>query len=167
MATKDELEQKPLFRFAKVLFSLSAFIVATLTVFVWYGVKSKDYDTSRSYFVCNSFTTQHGLTDDEKETLKVSQPPAFNAGSAAQTRINQVCYQEYSGGKDAATQANIDSFRAFQSGPDGRVYTIQGTKTSDDWHWDGLLIALAVEYLVFWFLKQAGLYIAGGRDALK
>lgn len=165
MTTKRELERKPLFRFTKVLFGLSAFIVIGLTVLIWYAVASSNVDARQAYFICNSGTTEHPLTQSEQSYIQTSKATTLAYGSDDQINTNKICYQEYSGKDPAsATKSDIDFFRQMQGGINGQVYTIKNI--GHDWYWNWLMGILVVEYLPFQLLRTVGLYVAGGREAL-
>lgn len=167
MATKHELEQKPLFRLTKVIFWVFALIAVGLTVVVWYVIASSSVDASSAYFVCNSSTVQHPLTSSEQSDIESSKATRFAYGSTDQTNTNKLCYQEYSGGKDpnSASQSDINFFHQMQAGSNGQVYTIFGVQ--HNWYWGWLIGVLVVEYFIFQILKTLGLYVAGGEEALK
>jgi hypothetical protein len=167
MATKHELERKPLFRFTKVLFWISAIIVIGLTVVVWYVIASSGVDASQAYFVCNGQTTQHPLTQSQQNYIQTFHASTFrNAPNDVDNEgVHKTCYQEYSGkNPELATNAEVQDFRSWETGSNGDVYAVQGIH--HDWHWSWLIGALVVEYIIFQLLKNLGLYIAGGKEAL-
>ena len=169
MATRPELEKKFVFRFAKVTGIVLAVIVLGLTLLIWYATKETIRNIDQAYFVCNFSSTSHQLTSGEKEILRVLGLNTFARGSEENTRLSKECYKEYSGGKDPemATQSDIAMFREFTDGADERTYTIQGIKQEEDWHWGYLMLALLIEYGIFVGLRNTGLYVAGGKEALE
>jgi hypothetical protein len=170
MSTRDQLERKFAFRFVKVFFIFFVAIVAVITLFIWYNSREQVFEASQAYFLCNNQgNTQFQLTNSEKIILSNIKQPFFHQYSDEQMRINKVCYKQYSGGKEPelASESDISLFREFEKGIDGRVYTIQGIRIFYDWGWEYLLYSIIVEYIIFQFLKYLGLYIAGGKEALK
>lgn len=168
MATKHELERKPLFRLIKVLFWISALIVVGLTIGIWYMIASQNVDASQAYFVCNGQTTKHPLSQSQKSYIQTFHTTTFAAdqNTIDEGSVNMTCYQEYSG-KDpnTATNAEIQDFRTWQTGSNGVVYTIGGIQ--HNWYWGWLVGILIAEYFIFQILKTLGLYVAGGREALE
>ena len=170
MTTRIHLEQKPFFRLSKVLFIMFSTIIVGLTFFVCYLSKEKVLNTDKAYIVCNhAQNKQFNLTLEEKKILQNSFLYSFPIGSETQIRINKLCYQDYSGGKnpDLASASDISLFREMEKGSDDRVYTVKGIQQDYNWNWKWLIIALITEYILLQGLRLAGLYIAGGKEALK
>jgi hypothetical protein len=168
MTTKHELERYSLFRLAKVVFWILVATVVGLTLFIWYAVASQGVDASHAYFVCNGGHTQHSLTPSQQGYIQTYNADSFknDLDDTDKENANMICYQEYSG-KDptSATITDVQNFREFQSGSNGAVYTIHGVE--HNWYWSYLLGALLAEYILFLLVKTAGLYVAGGKEALE
>lgn len=169
MATKDELEERPLFRAAKIGFGLSAFIIVGLTLLVWYATAEKTFDFSKAYIQCNGLPEgKYELTDGQRKAIESSYNHGLVSSSPESIQASKTCYGEYSGGKDPdlATSFDIQLFVEMQKGSGGEVYTIEGIQEGMNYHWDWLCYFLFGEYLIYQVLKAGGLYIAGGREAL-
>lgn len=170
MTTQIHLEQKPLFRLSKIIFIIFSFLVIGLTMLVWFLSREKILNTNKAYIVCNHAQEKRfQLTVAEKEVLQNSYLYNFPKGSDAAIRIAKLCYQDYSGGKDPelALEENISLFREIEKGLDGRVFTISGIEQGFNWNWKYIIIALIIEYILLQGLRIAGLYVAGGKEALK
>lgn len=167
MATKKELERKPLFRLAKVIYGFFSAIILLATVGAIFLFKSEKLDTATAYVSCNSLAARVELTDSEKEELALNNG-IFRTGTPTKGRINKACYTIYSGGKDpeAASSMDIALFKEMEAGTDGNVYKVEGTKKIHDYHVGVFIIVFLIELAVLNILRRTGLYIAGGKEAL-
>jgi len=168
MTTKYELEKNSLFRLTKVVFWILVATVVGLTLLIWYAVASQGADASHAYFVCDGGHTQHSLTPSQQSYIQTYNADSFknDSNDSDKESANMTCYQEYSGtDPNSATSADIQNFRDFQTGSNGAVYTIQGVE--HNWYWNYLLGGLLFEYVLFQLVKTAGLYVAGGKEALE
>lgn len=169
MATKNELEEKTLFRLSKVVYISVVVIIVLVTLVVWSSLKENKIDTSRAYFTCNSLGNDpQALTDAEKTLLQNDKSYIFEKGTPENVRLSKECYKIYSGGKnpDLATSFDIQLFNEMQKGDNGKVYVIQGINQYTDYHFGYLFIVLFVEYIIFTLIKIGGLYIFGGKQAI-
>lgn len=167
MSVKTELETKIWFRALKIVFMTMMVFLLFLTVFSWYLIgNTRELDTTISYALCNGTNHVVELSDIEKDYLAKYQAHYFMEGSDLQVRINKECYAAYSN-KDPnyATKDEIVFFRQMQQNSDNKLYTIRNLIPVNDRHWDYLLYALIVEFLLYKIISYIGLYISGGKEA--
>lgn len=170
MASRSELEKKPLFRFVKVVFLLFWIIIFLCTAGLMFVSKSDKIDTSEATFTCNySGNKTYELNDSEKELLKDNKNELFDKGTPENTRLAKECYKDYSGGKDPelATRFDIQLFNEMESGSNGKVYVINGLRKYEDWHVPQFAVTFTVELIVFMALRFFGFYIFGGLEATR
>ena len=168
MATKKELENSAFFRATKVFYGLIVAIILGVTLFFWYTAGGDILiDANNAYFICNGGTVQHPLIDEEKDYLQIFHKTTLEKGEQ-QSRINMICHSEYAGSNPAtASEADVARFRESTMGSDGRVYTLGGIQEKRDLHLNGLIMTLLIEAAILFTIMAGGLYIAGGREALK